>query len=801
MKKMNVLATSCAFLLSILFTSEHIIASPRRIINLNEEWHFFNPYLPWSEGRPNKGGRFVNIPHDWSIEGPFNKDNPSGSSGAYLQGGKALYQKHLDVPENWHGKKVFIEFDGVYQNSEVFINGVLVGKRPNGWVSFSYEISQWLNYGEENLIAVRVTNTNMPNCRWYSGSGIYRPVRIVVVNPLHIKQWGVFVSTPIVEKECAFVKVNTTLTNDYQEVLHVSIIQQVLDEKGNILAEQQDDYSIAANKEQEFSQWVKMENPKLWDIDHPNLYTLKTIVRSNEKEYDDVLNNFGIRTIVFDKDKGFSLNGTRMKLKGVCLHHDAGMLGAAVPPMVWERRIKLLKEMGCNAIRTSHNPFDPTFYDLCDRMGMMVMDEAFDEWTVHKTDKVPFGYHQYWDEWHACDLTDIIRRDRNHPSIILWSVGNESIEQSFPHGKEIARELVSICHQEDPTRFVTHGNNKHIEANMTGFADEFDVVGYNYGHQFQMYEPDRIKYPYRKVIGTENTRGNSTRGYYAFPVPEDYRMVRTKDEYFSSYDGWTRKYGQENEWKVTRDLDYVSGMFIWTGIDYLGETSWPWPTKYSDFGVIDACGFPKDAYYFYKSVWNENEITLHLLPHWNWEGREGEITPVWCYTNCDEVELFLNGKSKGRKRFNDDILHLEWNDVRYEPGILKAIGYRKGKKVIEKEVVTTGKPYAFSIESDVKTIRANNQDVVHFIISVKDDQGYPVPDANTAFNVEVSGGRLLGIDNGDPKYVGSFMGTKHRTLFNGLALVIVQSTSKKENIKINISSESIKGCDLIVNVK
>jgi beta-galactosidase len=785
--------------MSLLFTS----LQAKEVIELNKDWVFINPYRSWTEGyRLTESKNTVNLPHDWSIEGPFDKKNPAGSSGGYLPGGKALYRKEVMIPTSWKNQKIYIEFDGVYQNSEVFINGVLVGKRPNGWISFYYDITPWITVGQNNLIAVRVTNDDMPNCRWYSGTGMYRKARIYSTSPIHTKHWGVFVTTPVVEKEYSILSVSSSIVNETNSAQYITIQHKVLDENGKEVAQKQDVYPLSPNIERTFSIQFPISKPQLWDIDSPHIYQLKTTILKNDTVCDVVTNNFGIKKERFDKDKGFFLNDRNVKLKGVCLHHDGGMVGAAVPEMVWERRLRILKDMGCNAIRTSHNPYDPVFYDLCDRMGFLVMNEAFDEWTVYTVDQVPNGYNKYWDEWHEKDLTDFVMRDRNHPSVFMWSVGNEIIEQSFPIGKDISRKLVEIVKRLDPTRPVTCGNNKHVEANITGFADEYDVVGYNYGPQFGMFEPDRKKYPNRLMVGTESTRGTSTRGCYVFPVSKNYAVQRSKDNYFSSYDGRTRKYGQEYEWHITDSLDYVTGMFIWTGFDYIGETSFPWPTKYCDFGPIDACGFPKDAYYFYRSVWNEKETTLHLLPHWNWQGREGEITPVWCYTNCDEVELFLNGQSKGRKKIDIPTLyHIEWNDVKYEKGELKAVGYKKGKKIIEKVLQTTSEPVEYTIKADKTQIKANSQDVVHFEISVKDKNGLFIPNANTDFNVEVTGGKLLGIDSGDPQYVGSFKALKDRKLFNGLALIIVQSKNKKEDITVKISgSPEIKAAQSKVAV-
>ncbi len=773
-------------------------------IEINSNWTFFNKYQPWTEryGSPRKS-KVVNLPHDWSIEGGFDKESPSGFSGGYLSGGVALYRKDdIFIPESWSDKKVFIEFEGVYQNSDLYVNGVLLGRRPNGYISFYNDITEWVDFGTQNMLAVKVTNDDMPNCRWYSGSGIYRPVHLFAVDRLHFEHWSIFASTPTITEELAVVDVSYNIINDYEEIKHFTVKHQIFDDKGREVASSSRQEQLVGGAARAKSQSLVVKEPSLWCPESPYLYTLKSSIISGEEVINTEETTFGIRSIEFNATNGFVLNGVPTKLKGVCLHHDGGMVGAAVPPMLWERRLKTLKDMGCNAVRTSHNPFEPAFYNLCDSLGIMVMDELFDEWTVHTLDHVPNGYNKYWDEWHERDIKDFVMRDRNHPSVVIWSVGNEIMEQAFPEGHLIARNLVELFHELDPTRPVTCGNNKPHEANRTGFADEFDVVGYNYAPMFDTYEPDRDSYPERVMIGTESTRGNSTRGYYAFPLPENGMVTRTKDEYFSSYDGKARIYGMEHEWQVTKELDWVSGMFIWTGIDYIGETSWPWPTKYSDFGAIDACGFPKDAYYFYRSVWNEKETTLHILPHWNWTGREGQVTPVWCYTSCDEVELLLNGRSLGRRNFKTtDKLHLEWSDVKYEAGELRAIGYKGGKKVAEQRVATTGAPAKVKLEVDRKTLRKGTLDIAHITVSVVDSKGRHIADANTPLNYSVKGGRLLGIDNGDPKYVDSFQKLKDRELFNGLSLVIVQAAEKEEKIEITVSGEGIAPVSMTINVK
>lgn len=795
-------------LLSVLvFLPEPAFA--REVKDINKGWIIYNPYRPWTERASNSSNEKINrnmmvdLPHDFSIEGGFSKDNATGQSGGYLPGGKVLYRKNdIFIPEEWKGKEILVEFEGIYQNSTVYVNGIEIGFRPNGWVPIYYEISKWLKYGQNNMISVSVDNTLLPNCRWYSGSGIYRPVRLIAKDPLNIEHFGVYVTTPVIEDELAVINCRTTIVNNYKSPQRFNVIHEVKDKQDRIVASCISEFYLPASHRKEFEQTFILNDPVLWDIDNPELYTLHTKISQDDKVSDQTKTNFGVRDIKFTVDKGFFLNGKHTKLKGVCLHHDGGMTGSAVPSDVWKRRLEILKDMGCNAIRTSHNPFDPSFYDLCDQMGFLVMDEFLDEWTTYTLESVPYGSHLYWDDWHVRDLTDLIKRDRNHPSVIIWSAGNEIIEQAFPDGHLIAREIVDLFYSLDPTRPVTCGNNKQIEANMTGFTDEFDVAGYNYGPQFGNYETDREQYPYRKFIGTENTRGKSNRGVYVFPVSDNGSITQTDDNYYSSYDGLFRKYGQEHEWQVTEDHDYIAGMFIWTGIDYIGETSFPFPTKYADFAPLDVCCFPKDAFYFYRSVWNDDDITLHIFPHWNWPDRIGEMTPVWCYTNCDEVELYLNGISQGRKKLSEEEkLHLEWPEVVYQPGILKAIGYKNGKKVKEVELKTSGVPASITIEADRRSLNANGKDIVHITISTKDKDGNYVPDSDSSLDYNITGGKLIGIDNGDPQYVDSYKKLTDRKLFNGLALLMIQASDKAETIRVTVSGKGLEEATISIPVK
>lgn len=769
----------------------------RTVSDFNENWVFKKDITPWVWRYKLETFNWekVTLPHDWSITGPFNKDEPVKGFGAYLPTGTGVYRKNFKLDPSQKDKNITIEFDGVYMNSEVYCNGVWLGKRPNGYIGFSYDITPYVKFGDfENKIMVLVDNSRQISTRWYSGSGINRDVRLVVTDKLFIPQWGTFVTTPKINNSLATVNVKTTVRNNYTDARKITVKALVYNQEGELVAQK---YSSAKANEKsgtDVETEIQVARPVLWSVDNPYLYKVVNEVLYDDKVTDRYETAFGIREIRFDADKGFFLNNINVKMKGVCLHHDGGGVGSAVPIQVWERRLKLLKEMGCNAVRTSHNPFDPEFYDLCDKMGFLVMDEFFDEWTLWKLPEVTQGYNIDWEKWWKKDLTDGIKRDRNHPSVVIYCAGNEIIEQNRPWGKELAKEIVDMYHQTDPTRPVTSGNNMVPEANILGFPDVFDVAGYNYGIQFEVYEEDRKNYPQRKFIGTESTRGQSTRGEYVFPFKYNNQPVKTPEGYFSSYDYKYRKFGQENEWKVTKANDYIAGIFLWTGIDHLGESTWP---KINDeVGAIDRCGFPKDAFYFYQSQWTEKPM-VHLLPHWNWKGKENSEIPIWSYTNCDEVELFLNGKSLGKKDFKGtENLHLDWN-VKYQPGELKAIGFKAGKKVAEEIINTTAEPVRFKIITDKKSVKANGRDVLHLVVSALDKNNRAVPVANDKFTIKVKGpAKLLSLDNGDPLFKGSFQSSSNK-LFNGLALGIIQSTKTKGSIIITVDNGLIKSSESI----
>jgi beta-galactosidase len=822
-------------LMALAFSSSlpAVAESLRQRTSFDFDWRFHLGDSPGAETPTfiDSTWRELDLPHDWSIEGPYDEHAPTGGSGGYLPAGVGWYRKTFRLPENARGKVATLEFDGVYQHSTVWLNGHELGTRPYGYSSFSYELTPWLNFGSTpNIVAVRVDNSSQPNSRWYSGSGIYRHTWLTLTHQAHIATNGVFVTTPEVSGEKATVRVQTRLRNSQATVVRFELRTQILNAAGQALAQQVDTKppeksrgretgEIAPGAEIDSESLVVVRSPQLWSPASPTLYLARTELVVDGAVVDSVDTRFGIRHIAYDVNRGLLLNGRAIKLRGMCIHHDGGAVGAAVPKAVLERRLRLLQEMGCNAIRCSHNPMAPEFYDLCDRLGLLVMNEAFDEWTIRKP-QIKFGYSDVFSEWFERDLVDFIHRDRNHPCIVMWSAGNEIGEQWADQGPEILGKLVAIFHREDPTRPVTAAMdnifNQHGQAPVA-FSDLLDIVGYNYVDRWgsrreTQYADDRYLFPNRKFVGTENSTARSIRG--------DYRFGPSLGGGFGPT-GIIPGYGPEialyltssieaaSLWRFVATHDYVIGDFGWTGIDYLGESHWP--AKLSTSGQIDTCGFKKDSYYFYQSQWTEAPM-IHLLPHWNWPDRAGKLVPVVAYSNCAVVELFLNGRSLGAKarefpaqgtteswnHYPQPVIHvttgdlqLAW-DVPYEPGELKAIGYdRKGAVIAEAKVRTAGAPVSLELTVDRPAITAGASDVAHVTVRALDAAGIPVPFTNNLITFEVSGpAKLIGVDNGNPESHESYRGNT-RALFNGMALALIQSTVATGNVRVVASSPGL----------
>ena len=786
----------------------------RQHLLMDHNWKFIQYDMKNAEKQDfdDKDWRTLDVPHDWSIEGEFKEDAVTKGAGGYLPTGIGWYRKHFGISSKGKDQQYWIEFDGVYMNSDVWINGQHLGKHPYGYTSFYYDLTPFIKKGE-NSIAVRVDNSIQTNSRWYSGSGIYRHVWLNITGPVHIAQWGTYITTPKADSAFATVLVHTSIENKSAIPKKLVLKSVIKDESGREIVNVETPLKLVLSGSTDVEQSLRIDSPALWFVDSPSLYTLHSYVVEGSKVIDNFISTFGVRKIEFDRDKGFFLNKKHIKINGVCLHHDAGCLGAAVPEQAWIRRLQILKDMGCNAIRTSHNPPAPEFLDLCDKMGFLVMDEAFDEW-VEAKGQVQYGYHKYFEECSQSDLVSMIRRDRNHPSIVIWSAGNEVPDQVVESGSEVLRKLIETFHKEDPTRPVTQANDRIAAGDGPAklpFLNMLDIVGYNYVDRWNerrelYYSIDRHDHPDWKMIGTENVSVGGIRGQYLIGTGDlDKRPGRSRDYRLGMIEA-------EELWKFTAVNNYVIGDFMWTGIDYLGEAGWP--GKSSSSGVIDLCGFPKDGYYLYQSQWIKKPM-VHLFPHWNWPGHEGQIINVIAYTNCDSAELFLNGKSFGTKSYvfpqqghsqgwntfaqpyvppTTSDLHLSW-DVPYDPGTLKIVGKKNGI-IISEEIRTTSKPSAIRLLADRTTINADAWDIANIKAEIIDENGLVVPDADNLIEFKVEGeGTIIGTDNGNPQDK-TTMKSKKRNAFNGLALAVIQSTGKSGNIHLIAVSADLKDADL-----
>jgi|SRR5665648_74644 len=796
------------FMLVLFFTQcASVQENARSVLNFGKDWKFQLGDVSGAEtvGFDDSSWRELNVPHDWSIEGEFSEKNPATPGGGALPGGIGWYRKSFKVSYDDLERLVFIDFDGVYQNSEVWINGHSLGKRFYGYSSFRYELTPYLVAGEkENIIAVKVDNSAQPNSRWYSGSGIYRNVWLVKTGNTHIEHWGTFVTTPEVNDAMAKVKIVTQIKNNLTEGQTLLLETVILDPSGLEVAKGR--METDGGEDSIFSTTIdfQISNPELWNLDSPKMYSAVSQVFVNGGLVDNYTTPFGIRSFKFDAEKGFSLNGKNIKINGVCDHHDLGCLGSAINKRALERQIEILKGMGCNAIRTSHNPPAPELLDLADRMGMIIMDEAFDMW---KRPKNKLDYSTVWDEMHKKDLQDMILRDRNHPSVIIWSIGNEILEQWDTTGTAIAKELAGYVHELDTTRPITSACNDPKPSNFIIQSGALDLIGFNY-HQND-FESFPQTFPGQKFIGTETVSALMTRGVYDMPSEEIRRWpVRgdwkgpkpNADNTCSSYDNVSAPWGSTHEetWKVIKKHDFLSGQFIWTGFDYLGEpTPYGWPSRSSYFGIIDLAGFPKDVYYMYQSEWIKKDV-LHIFPHWNWT--EGQVVDVWAYSNAEEVELFLNDKSLGIKKKQGDDLHLMWK-VPFTPGTLKAISRTGGKDILVQEVKTAGAPAKLLVTADRSSIAADGTDLSFLTVDVVDENGVIVPDADNLVKFQLEGsGAIVGVDNGDPVSHESFKAPQ-RKAFHGKCLVVVQAGEQAGIIQLTANSEGLASANVDITTK
>ena len=791
----------------ILFSLSADAANSRRTENFDKGWKFNLGDVTGGQEimLDDSRWRTLTLPHDWSIEGTFSKENPATPSGGALPGGIGWYRKSFNLPLSAKGKLVFIDFDGVYKNSEVWINGQYLGMRPYGYSSFRYELTSFLKYGKEkNIIAVKVDNSKQPNSRWYSGSGIYRNVWLVLTEKIYVEHWGTYVTTPEVSKHQARVIIQTKVRNTIAKNQSFILKSLLMTSDGKEVSAMETKQVAPTASLSELSHTLVVKNPILWSIENPSVYRILSKVICNGKEYDSYETTFGIRSFVFDTAKGFLLNGKQVKINGVCNHHDLGCLGSAINRRALERQLVLMKGMGVNGIRTSHNPPAPELLELCDRMGFIVIDEAFDMWKKKKTD---FDYSLDWDKWHARDIQDMVLRDRNHPSVFIWSIGNEVGEQwdkKDSSGIVIAQELAGIVKKLDLTRPITSACNDQSPENPVIKSGALDLIGYNYS---QATYPDFPKaYPGKKFIGTETVSSVTSRGSYDMPSDSIRRWPArwdlplenaNADLSCSAYDNCSVPWGSTHEetWKIIKKYDFLSGQYIWTGMDYLGEpTPYPWPARSSYFGIVDLAGFPKDPYYLYQSEWTKKPV-LHIFPHWNW--KPGQTIDVWAYTNCEEVELFLNGASLGTQKKNGDKLHLEWH-VTYTPGTLKAIGRTGGKVILTQEVKTSGVPAKIVLNADRNFITADGKDLSFVTVKVLDAQGTLVPYADNLIHFNISGeGKVAGVDNGLQTSMESFK-SNERKAYHGLCLVVIQSDEKAGRITVKATSDNLKESAIVI---
>ncbi|MBN2167519.1 MAG: DUF4982 domain-containing protein [Marinilabiliaceae bacterium] len=757
----------------------------------------------------------VTVPHDWAIYGPFSMSNDlqkvaitqnlekeatlkTGRTGALPYVGVGWYRTSFDVDNYDKDKTVKILFDGAMSEAQVFVNGKKACFWPYGYNSFHCDISEYLNEsGKNNTLAVRLEN-QPESSRWYPGAGLYRNVHIIVTGKIHIPVWGTHVTTPEVSDEQAKVVLVTKVENCN---VNVTVSTDILDSNNQVVATGN---SFQMN-ENVFTQEFQIKNPNLWSPENPSLYKAVTKVYDNKKQVDEYVTRFGVRTIELIADEGFFLNGKKRKFRGVCNHHDLGPLGAAVNKAAIRRQLTMLKDMGCDAIRTSHNMPAPELVELCDEMGFMMMLEPFDEWDIAKCKN---GYHRFFNQWAEKDMVNMLHHFRNNPSVVMWSIGNEVPSQCRKEGFEVAKFLHDICKREDPTRPITCGMDQVLCVLKNGIANLLDVPGFNY--RVHLYQQAYDTLSHKLVLGSETASTVSSRGIYKFP-PEIAANVKHDDNQCSSYDleycWWSNL--PDNDFAMADDHNWTIGQFVWTGFDYLGEPTpydGSWPNHSSMFGIIDLASIPKDRYYLYRSQWNSNENTLHILPHWNWEGREGLVTPVFVYTNFKSAELFVNGKSYGVQHKNDSTLQnryrLMWNNVVYEPGEVKVVAYdNNGIKKQEAVMRTAGKPARIVLTADRMVINADGNDLAYINVKVVDKDGNPCPIDSSLIKFSVNGaGTYKAAANGDPTCLDLFH-LPQMHLFSGQLTAIVQAASNKGNLILSASADNMDGSHITIKVE
>ena len=793
------------------------------------EGNLGNDILYAQPGFDDRSWRQLDLPHDWGIEGPFKQEYP-GETGKLPWWGVGWYRKHFRVSPQEKGRQFYLDLDGAMAYATVWLNGKFVGGWPYGYASFELDLTPYVEFGADNVIAIRLDNPP-DSSRWYPGGGIYRNVWLVKTGPVHVSNWGTYITTPEVTSSSATIDLKITLENKSASNAKVTIQSEVFEVSAGGQRATKPSKSFApatsevgAGERTTTATSARIDKPGLWSLQHPNLYSMVTTISQDGKIADRYETTFGIRTIKFDVEKGFLLNGEKVRIQGVCDHHDLGALGSALNVRALERQLEILKEMGVNAIRTSHNPPAPELLELCDRMGFVVMDEAFDAWRRAKKKN---DYHLLFDDWHEKDLRAQLRRDRNHPSVILWSIGNEIGEQGNAEGHQLAAELSQIVHQEDLTRPVTAGAN-NINAAYNGFQKTVDVYGYNY--KPAEYGKFRQSNPSIPLFASETASTVSTRGEYFFPVVADKAQGRF-DFQMSSYDLYAPRWAwpPDVEFKGLDEFPFTAGEFVWTGFDYLGEPT-PYdrdsttplsftdparqeratkelkelgritvPSRSSYFGIVDLAGFKKDRFYIYQARWRPDLPMAHILPHWNWPERLGQITPVHVYTSGDEAELFLNGRSLGRKKKAQYEYRLRWDEVTYEPGELRVVAYRKGKHWAEDLMKTTAAPARLTMKAHRLRLKADGSDLSFVTVTITDKNGLAVPRSSNRIHFEISGpGEIVATDNGDPTNFESFQSSE-RNAFNGLCLVVIRSRrGAAGQIRLRAQSLGLSASEILI---
>ncbi|MCE1199266.1 MAG: DUF4982 domain-containing protein [Marinilabiliales bacterium] len=811
---MKTVKTSLFLLLFTLF--QMATAQGREVILLKEGWRFAKGNFPGAiqPKFDDSGWQTVSLPHDWAIAGPTVQDG-EGDTGKLPWRGEGWYRLAFNLPATSVGKTIYLLFDGIQSQPEVYLNGKLAGKWDYGYNSFYLDVTALAKSNGPNLLTIHA-DTRRHDSRWYPGAGIYRKVQMILTDPIHAGIWDTQVTLPVLKNRYAETRMLTKVYNKSTvQVDDIRLEQVILNPAGQEVGRSGKNFSLSPSSSKEIEETIGLTDPTRWDLEHPVLYTLHTRIFNGGSLVDETVTPFGIRSLRFTPNNGLYLNDQRVQLKGVNLHHDQGPLGAAFYPRAMERQIEIMKSMGCNAIRTSHNMAAPELYDLCDKMGMLVFDEAFDKYDA----KVDILENTDFDEFAARNMSNFVRRDRNHPCVFIWSVGNEmgDVQTNRNNGLRKMQIMINYVKKYDPTRPVTMACD-NLESALLRHFDFYDVHSWNYMRRYRL---ARQMEPGKSVIISESGSTVSTRGYYELPLPEkrsDFSQAKQVSSFDLNCPEWADLPDEDFMWQ--QDEEYIAGEFVWTGFDYIGE-----PTPYNNnwmkahgmgdqeasrssyFGIVDLCGIPKDRYYLYKSYWKPEENTVHILPHWNWDPSKVQKLPVVVYTNGDCAELFLNGQSLGKQCKQPNSAHpterfrLIWKEVAYAPGELKAVAYKEGKRIGEAVVRTAGAPATIRLSADRNALMSNGQDLSYVLLEALDKEGNACPLADNRLQLSLSGdGRIAGVGNGNPQSFDSFCGNEVR-LFNGKALVILASGNRPGNIQLKVSTEGLSAEEITLSVQ